>query len=387
MQVEIKERKLTAGNRSLYLEYYETGFRKRENLRLYLVPDDAPNAKRLNAQTYSMAREIRAQRVLSPPTFGAKGKQPKEEEREPITWLQWADRYVEWSAECDNCKKMLQHKNIVRKRIRAFLKRRKILDLLLTDVDGEVVGGLFDYMRRYRNKRQIKTDGGKLADYTLWLFEETIKAMFNKAVREDLISHNPVQELNKLQRFRAPDKHREFLTADELRRFLAADTATLAEHTVQVAFGFACMTAFRLGDMQRLRWSDIKGVGGVRTVSIIQHKTKRPVTVPLNDIALSLLPTRPVGVAADGIIFPLPKKSDNVSKYVRRIRDRAGIEKDFTFHSSRHTAATLAITAGAELYTVGKILGHGSIVSTQVYASVNMEKKVEAVSLTAGIFG
>lgn len=29
MKIEIKERKLTAGNRSLYLEYYETGFRKK----------------------------------------------------------------------------------------------------------------------------------------------------------------------------------------------------------------------------------------------------------------------------------------------------------------------------------------------------------------------
>ena len=28
MKVTIKERKLTAGNRSLYLEYYETGFRR-----------------------------------------------------------------------------------------------------------------------------------------------------------------------------------------------------------------------------------------------------------------------------------------------------------------------------------------------------------------------
>ena len=63
-----------------------------------------------------------------------------------------------------------------------------------------------------------------------------------------------------------------------------------------------------------------------------------------------------------------------------------GIEKDFTYHSSRHSAATLAITAGAELYSVCKILGHGSIASTQVYAKVNMEKKVEAMSLTDGMF-
>lgn len=46
MKVEIKERQLTAENRSLYLEYYETGFRKKENLHLYLIPDDAPHAKK-----------------------------------------------------------------------------------------------------------------------------------------------------------------------------------------------------------------------------------------------------------------------------------------------------------------------------------------------------
>ena len=32
------------GKRALYLEYYETGFRKRENLHLYLLPDDAVGA-------------------------------------------------------------------------------------------------------------------------------------------------------------------------------------------------------------------------------------------------------------------------------------------------------------------------------------------------------
>lgn len=30
MKIEIKERKLTEGKRALYLEYYETGFRKRK---------------------------------------------------------------------------------------------------------------------------------------------------------------------------------------------------------------------------------------------------------------------------------------------------------------------------------------------------------------------
>lgn len=249
-----------------------------------------------------------------------------------------------------------------------------------------MVSGLFRYMREYRNPRQIKSGGGKLADFTLVLFEETVKAIFNKAVREGLIPFNPIQDLAQEERFHAPDKHREYLTTDELKRFLAVETQTQAERTVQKAFGFSCMTGLRLGDMQRLRWSDIKDTGEVLMVSIVQQKTGRPVTVPLNELAISLLPPRPDN-GEDSIIFPLVKKPDNVAKYVRRIKEKAGIEKDFTYHSSRHSAATLAITAGAELYSVSKILGHGSIVSTQVYASVNMEKKAEAVNLTDGIFG
>lgn len=170
-----------------------------------------------------------------------------------------------------------------------------------------------------------------------------------------------------------------------MKRFLAVEPQTFMEEVVQRAFGFSCMTGLRLGDMQRLRWSDIKDVNSVQTVSVIQHKTKRPVAVPLNALALSLLLPRPEN-GEDGIIFPLVKKPDNVAKYVRRIKNKAGIEKDFTYHSSRHSAATLAITAGAELYSVSKILGHGSIASTQVYAKVNMEKKVEAMNLTNGVF-
>ena len=65
MKIEIKERKLTEGKRALYLEYYETGFRKRENLHLYLLPDDAVGAAKHNRLTYNKAMEIRAERILT----------------------------------------------------------------------------------------------------------------------------------------------------------------------------------------------------------------------------------------------------------------------------------------------------------------------------------
>ena len=142
----------------------------------------------------------------------------------------------------------------------------------------------------------------------------------------------------------------------------------------------------RLGDMQHLRWSDIKDIDGTPTICITQRKTKRVVSIPLNDLAQSLLPPRDEG-NPDALVYHLVKKSDNISKYVRRIKDKAGIEKDFTYHSSRHTTATLAITAGADISAVKEMLGHGSVTSTEVYAKVGLDKKIQAVSLTDGVFG
>ncbi len=374
MKVDIKEKQLKAGNRSLYLEYYEPGFRKKESLGLYLIPDDAPNAKKINAETYAKAVEIQSERILNPPKFDEPKKASMDERAKTLTWLGWCEEYITWSEGCGNCKKMIQHKGVVRKRIAAYLKKVKKTDLLLKDVTKDDVNGLFDYMRKYRNREQIKTNGGKFAEYTLLLFEETVKAIFNKAVRDNLITFNPIHSLTKKQRFHAPDKHREFLTPEELKRFLEVETATENERTVQLAFGLSSMTGLRLGDMQHLRWCDIKDIDGVPTICITQRKTKRPVSVPLNE------------EDPNALVFHLVKKPDNVAKYVRRIKDKAGIAKDLTFHCSRHTSATLAITAGADISSVKAVLGHGSVVSTEVYAKVGLEKKMQAMSLLDGVF-
>lgn len=64
----------------------------------------------------------------------------------------------------------------------------------------------------------------------------------------------------------------------------------------------------------------------------------------------------------------------------------AEITKNVSFHTSRHTFAVLTLAAGSDLYTVGKLLGHTSINSTQVYADVVMETKVEAISRISNYF-
>lgn len=71
---------------------------------------------------------------------------------------------------------------------------------------------------------------------------------------------------------------------------------------------------------------------------------------------------------------------------LKKMAAAAGIEKNVSFHTARHSMATLSLAAGGDLYTVGKLLGHTSINSTQVYADVVMETKIEAVNRISDFF-
>ena len=70
-----------------------------------------------------------------------------------------------------------------------------------------------------------------------------------------------------------------------------------------------------------------------------------------------------------------------IQKYLKKMIERAGIDKPITFHCSRHTFATLDLAYGADLYTVSKLLGHKRVTTTQVYAKIVDESKRKAVDL------
>ncbi len=67
--------------------------------------------------------------------------------------------------------------------------------------------------------------------------------------------------------------------------------------------------------------------------------------------------------------------------------ESVGIKKHLTFHCSRHSYATMLLTLGADLFTTSKLLGHKNIETTQIYAKIVDQKKVETINLMDNYFG
>jgi site-specific recombinase XerD len=102
-------------------------------------------------------------------------------------------------------------------------------------------------------------------------------------------------------------------------------------------------------------------------------------------MALKWLPERG-NAKDDDRVFHLAAPSAHQTKTFRAWVKNAGIKKNVTFHVARHTFATMGLTAGADLYTVSKLLGHSNVSTTQIYAKIIDKKKVEAVGMVSNLF-
>ena len=67
---------------------------------------------------------------------------------------------------------------------------------------------------------------------------------------------------------------------------------------------------------------------------------------------------------------------------------KAGIKKRITFHSFRHTFASLQVELGTDLYTVMQLLAHKSVTTTQIYAChADPKRRETATRISSKVLG
>lgn len=356
--IKLRKRLMPSGNTSLYLDIYMDGKRSYEYLRLYLIPERNRKDRDKNKETLQLAEAIRAKRVIDlrngkygfdsvyrlDTDFMAYFRSLTEEHRKDgkDTWRTWA---------------------AVGEQLEAYCKPKTTF----RDITTAWLQGFKDFL----DKKALTTDGKPFAQNTKVSYFKKVRACINKAFDDRIIPHNPVHTVSG---FSEEEKERSYLTIEELR--LLAQTEC-DPPILKRAFLFSCLTGLRKSDIAKMTWAEVRQQGDFTRIIFKQKKTLGQEYLDISPEAVPYLGQRREG---DRLVFEGFHYSSSLMKKLRAWAETAGITKDITFHTGRHTFAVLMLDLGADIYTVQKLLGHRLIATTQIYANIMDKKKQAAVS-------
>lgn len=214
-----------------------------------------------------------------------------------------------------------------------------------------------------------------------------MKRMFNLAIKWEMLEKNPANDQDKFHE--GPLRER-YLSNEELPKFLAAlddenDRLSVA------ALRMLLYTGCRREEILSLKWENVR----LDEDRIYLPKTKngKSRTVHLNlrakDVIVELQARKDQEERTRGSVYVFPSRKGTKKGYIYDLRKPfekacliAGIE-NFHIHDLRHTFASLAVSSGADLYVVQRLLGHQDIAMTQRYAhlgAADLKRGTEGVS-------
>ena len=390
MKITLRQKPLKDGNASLYLDYYDKGKREYEFLDLYLVPDNALDARRLNEAAMRKATAIKAERTINPEGRHSRADEKADGDKRNKTpkLTEWIQTVHDMKKKAGCSKQVLWNINHIKELVGEYLVSAKKRDPRIGRIDKNFLVSFLQYLQNDHTIDICKKGVRHLSAGSIKQYQLLLATIFNVAVREDIIDSNPFGTLSEKETLATPVSTRTYLSIDEVKRFMEAryEKMTVEAEECKMAFVFSCFTGLRISDIRSLRWCDIQGINGIPHVRTTMVKTKKPIFVPLSMNAMLWMQKREKGAEDTALVFAkLPSTSASLNDHVRRVAKAAKIEKQISFHTSRHTFATLTLKACKDLYVVSKLLGHASINTTKVYAEVLDSTLEDAIIRQNGI--
>ena len=234
---------------------------------------------------------------------------------------------------------------------------------------------------RSSGRRVSKTEGKPKSATTVLRAHGVLAGVMDVAVRDRRITSNPCRALDNLPR-KSSREHR-YLNHDELT---ALADGSGGHRTVVLVLGYC---GLRWGELSALRRRDVDLnrrrltvsqnavlVGGVIEVGTPKSHERR--SVPFPELLTEEISRAISGKNPDDLVFggPFggylrrPNTSAGTTSWFIRALAAAGLER-MGIHDLRHTAASLSVSAGANVKAVQRMLGHKSAAMTlDVYSGL-----------------
>ena len=263
-----------------------------------------------------------------------------------------------------------------------FLKKKEKTDnIYLKHINYQFITEFEMFLRSYRAKKERKTCG---TNGTMKHMER-LKKLLNLAIKLEWLDKNPFRSYS----FKFEKNDRQFLTERELHILEQTIFTSESLERVKDMFLFSCYSGLSYIDLKQLTTDQIvKGMDGRDWIYPQREKTQQAVKIPLLESAKNIIKKYlEQRLKETKEVFPVIS-NQKTNKYLKEIMDSIGIRKKITFHSARHTFATVVtLSNGVPIETVSKLLGHTKLSTTQIYARVLENKLSSDISKLDQIIG
>lgn len=338
--VKLRGKRLSKGKISLYLDHYRGANQKREFEFLNIIIVDNPTTtdeREYKEEKMKLALDIRQKRE-SHLDHSKEGLISPDKKR--INFIEYYQAYLQSYSNKDI--------RIVRYSLEKFKLFVGVDYIAPHQVDDELV-------KKFRNYLQDNLNGETPLNYFT-----KFKSVCKKAVKERILNDNPCDGIT-IKRDNSVKKA--IFSYSEIGRLAQTECSV---NEVKRAFLFACNTALGFSELSEVRWCDIDFESRkliTQRLKVRNSSSNSINFIYLNQNALSLLgePGQPKEK-----VFKL-KTYQSSNKILKSWAAKAGMTKNITWHSARHSVATNLLINNVDLKTVSSVLTHSSLKHTAKY--------------------
>ncbi|MBX3633941.1 MAG: site-specific integrase [Rubrivivax sp.] len=227
----------------------------------------------------------------------------------------------------------------------------------------------------------LKAKKRHLAPATLNRYHAAVAAVFTWAIRRRIAPKGYVHPCRSVERRPEHNAKTRFLTDDERVRLLQACKASKWPKLYLLVL-LALTTGARKGELLGLRWSDVDLQRGVAHIG--RSKNGDPKVLPLVPAVVEQM--QAFAGAPSSLVFASRLRPDLPYSMEPRFAQalKAAHIRGFTFHSLRHSCASLLAANGATLLEIGDLLGHRQIAMTRRYSHLAAGHRTSLVHRVMG---
>ena len=244
------------------------------------------------------------------------------------------------------------------------------------------------FIMRWYDVTPERVESHMIERYLGWLYDKGrsgasqarrlsgIKSLYNYMLFKDYINQLPTELI------KAPKPSRmlpDTLTVEEIDALLSTfdiNTAKGCRDSAIVEVLYSC--GLRVSELTSLRLSDLFfGEGYIRVVGKGDKQRIVPVSSAARDKIQLYMEFRRPKQRSESTLFlnnrGMPLTRVMVFNIIRGAANLAGIDKQISPHTLRHSYATHLLEGGANIREVQELLGHESILTTEIYTHLNSE--------------